>query len=119
MDELLQELRADLDPDAFWQSVETNLKAGRLRMILVADALPAELVRIIEFLNEQMTPAEVLGVELRQYVNGAHTVYVPRVVGRTASAVDTKSRTGQGGQQWTRESFLEAAETGAQPRRWR
>ena len=53
--------------------METNLSVGRIRLLFVADALPAELVRIIEFLNEQMNPAEVLGVELRQYTGGRHT----------------------------------------------
>jgi hypothetical protein len=106
-EQLLAELRPDLDPGEFWKAVETNLAAGRIRMLLVADVLPPELVRIIEFLNEQMNPAEVLGVELRQYVSGVHTLYVPRVVGRTATAVTAKSSTG--GQQWDRELFLHAA----------
>jgi hypothetical protein len=73
----------------------------------VADALPAELVRIIEVLNEQTNPAEVLGVELRQYVGGGHTAYVPRVVGRTSMAVAAKA-TGVG-QQWTEDRLLDAA----------
>ena len=41
-------------------------------MIFVADALPYGLVRVIEFLNEQMSPAEVLGVELCQFVADGH-----------------------------------------------
>jgi hypothetical protein len=86
------------------------LKAGRIRMLFVADALPPELVRIIEFLNEQMSPAEVLGVELQQFVGEQHTVYVPRVVGRTSGAVATKGGPGQGGQLWDRDLFLAAAE---------
>jgi hypothetical protein len=57
---LLAELRPDVDPLEFWKAVETNLSAGRIRMLFVADELPDELVRIIEFLNEQMNPAEVL-----------------------------------------------------------
>ena len=64
-DDLITALRPDLDPEEFWKTVEANLGAGRIRMLFVADALPAELVRVIEFLNEQMNPAEVLGVELR------------------------------------------------------
>ena len=83
IEELLEQLRPELDPAEFWRTVETNLKAGRIRMLFVADALPPELIRIIEFLNEQMSPAEVLGVELQQFVGDQHTVYVPRVVGRT------------------------------------
>jgi hypothetical protein len=76
-------------------------------MLFVADALPLELVRIIEFLNEQMSPAEILGVELRQYVNGQHVVYVPRVVGATATAMTVKGVTQT--TVWDRDSFLAAA----------
>jgi hypothetical protein len=106
-EQLLAELRPDLDVEEFWSAVATNLAAGRVRMLFVADALPPELVRIIEFLNEQMSPAEVLGVELRQYVGGEHTVYVPHVVGR--STVAAAAKTGPAGRQWDRDSFLNAA----------
>ena len=44
------------DVDEFWQDVETNLRAARLRLLFVADGIPAELARVVEFLNEQMTP---------------------------------------------------------------
>ena len=106
-DELVRDLREGLDPEEFWQKVEANLKVGRLRMLFVADALPPELVRIIEFLNEQMDPAEVLGVELRQYVSGGHVVFVPQVIGRTPIAVDNKA--------WTEETFLAAAQARRPP----
>src|SRR6266511_4034541 len=108
-EQLLAELCPDLDVQEFWSTVATNLAAGRVRMLFVADALPAELVRIIEFLNEQMNPAEVLGVELRQYVGGGHTVYVPRVIGRMTMAVATKASAT--GQLWTEGTFLDAART--------
>lgn len=110
VDELLEQLRPGLDPAEFWRTVETNLKAGRIRMLFVADALPPELVRVIEFLNEQMSPAEVLGVELQQFVGEQHIVYVPRVVGRTSGAVATKGGAGQAGQTWDRDSFFSAAQ---------
>ena len=108
-EELVTALREGIDPEEFWKAVETNLTGGRIRMLFVADALPTELVRIIEFLNEQMNPAEVLGVELHQYVGGGHTVYVPSVVGRTSLAVAAKA--GSAGQQWNEDSFLDAART--------
>jgi len=44
------------DPEQFWAKVKTNLQAGRIRMLFVADAIPPELRRIVEFLNEQMDP---------------------------------------------------------------
>lgn len=108
-EDLVSALAPGIDPEEFWQTVDTNLRAGRIRMLFVADALPRELVRVIEFLNEQMSPAEVLGVELRQYVGSGQTVYVPRVVGRTSAAVAVKGKSA--GTQWTEASFLDAAET--------
>lgn len=58
-----------------------------------------------------MTPAEVLGVELRQYVNGEHIAYVPRVVGQTAAAIGQKSVAGNR-RQWDEDSFRETMEEG-------
>jgi hypothetical protein len=55
--------RENADVDEFWSTVATNLKAGRVRLMFVADVIPPELKRVIEFLNEQMNPAEVIGLE--------------------------------------------------------
>jgi len=113
-EELVSDFTSGLDVEDFWRQVEVNLRSGRVRLIFVADVLPPELVRVIEFLNEQMSPAEVLGVELRQYLSKAvssgppQIVLVPRVVGRTSAAVATKVRA-SGGQLWSRASLLDYA----------
>lgn len=75
-----------LAADDFWRRVDGNLRAGRLRLLFVADAIPATLQRIIEFLNEQMTQCEVLGVEIRQYVADGHQVLAPTVIGQTSES---------------------------------
>jgi hypothetical protein len=62
-------------------------------MLFVADVIPPELRRIIEFLNEQMDPAEVLGVEIKQYVGEGMKTLVPRVIGQTAEAEGKKGGT--------------------------
>ena len=68
-DEVLSEfLNQTLEIDEFWLQVKTNLQAGRIRMIFLADEIPSELRRVVEFLNEQMDPAEVLAIEIRQFV---------------------------------------------------
>jgi hypothetical protein len=103
-DELLAEMVPDTDSETFWQRVGANLAAGRIRLVFVADVLPAELIRIIEFLNEQMSPAEVLGVEVQQYVGSGEQVLVPRVVGRTSDAVAAKQTAA--GRAWDEEGFL-------------
>lgn len=48
---------------------------------------PRELRRLIEFLNEQFTKIEVLGVELRQYVGQGIKALVPRVQDGSASVI--------------------------------
>lgn len=77
----------------WWQQAETNLRAGRLRLLFLADVIPAELRRIIEFLNEQMADTEVLGVEVRNYQGGDLRALVPRVIGLTEAAKERKGRT--------------------------
>jgi hypothetical protein len=76
--------------DGFWTDVKTNLEAGRIRLVFVADKIPSTLLRIVEFLNGQMDPCEVIAVELRQYLHEADgktiRTLVPRVHGLTATA---------------------------------
>jgi hypothetical protein len=95
------------DVSEFWQAVKTNLQAGRVRLVFVADRIPAELRRIIEFLNDQMDPAEVIGVEVPQFVGEGRQALVPRVVGLTAEAERRKSISATGGRNWDRDSFFE------------
>jgi hypothetical protein len=97
----------DVDVDDFWRTVEQNLREGNVRLVFVADRLPPELVRIIEFLNERMSPTEVLGVEVSQYVGEDEQLFVPELVGKTARAVTTKGKTQ--GRSWDEPSFLAAA----------
>ena len=113
-------LREDVDPadcllaflhqtadDEFWQAVKTNLLAGRIRMIFVADRISPELRRIVEFLNNQMDPAEVLAVEIPQYTGQGFSTFVPRLVGQSAAAQERKNRAAAGPKrQWDEESFL-------------
>jgi hypothetical protein len=96
-------------PDAvhtFWSNVKTNLQAGRVRMVFVADLIPVELRRIVEFLNQQMDPAEVLAVEVKQFVGDGVRTLVPRVIGQTTGAMQKKQSESGGGSIWTEERFL-------------
>jgi hypothetical protein len=77
--------------ESFWMTVKTNLKAGRVKMLFVADEIPNELKRIIEFLNEQMDPAEVLGVQVKQFANENFKAIIPSIFGQTSSAQSRKS----------------------------
>lgn len=94
--------------DAYWQAVKTNLAAARIRLIFVADIIPAGLLRIVEFLNAHTDPIEILAVEIRQYQDEAgRRMLVPRVLGVTTESVDRKSvqRTKR---QWDEASFRAA-----------
>ncbi len=106
-DELVRLHRPDLEPEDFWRVVGDNLASGRIRMVFVADKLPPELVRIIEFLNEQLSTAEVLGVAVPQFVGQNVQVLVPRVVGATQAAAATKQAAT--GTAWDEETFIAAA----------
>lgn len=86
----------DVDSEAFWERAKTNLQAGKVRMLFVADVVPPELRRVVEFLNTQMDPAEVLALEVRQYAGGQLKTLVPRLIGQTAEAQQKKRPTGGG-----------------------
>jgi hypothetical protein len=89
--ELVKALGIDqTDIDDFWQKVASNLRSGRIRMLFVADVIPAELKRIVEFLNIQMNPAMVLALELRQFTGGDVKTFVPVVFGQTQRAIQEK-----------------------------
>lgn len=76
--------------EPFWQTVEQNLRIGRLRLIFVSDSIPRELRRIVEFLNEQMGRTEVLTVEIKQFTGSGARVMAPRVLGATEKARQRK-----------------------------
>lgn len=99
-------LGPEADQEKFWLKVKTNLQAGKVRMVFVADEIPPELRRVVEFLNAQMDPAEVLAVEIRQFVGEGLKTLVPRVIGQTIEA-QTKKAVGSGeARQWDEASFF-------------
>ncbi|MDB5603510.1 MAG: hypothetical protein JWP25_410 [Bradyrhizobium sp.] len=97
-------LGSDEGINEFWQRVKTNLQAKKLRLLFVADVIPMELRRIVEFLNEQMDPTEVLAVELRQFTSGELRTIVPTVYGQTQATA--AKRTGSI-QRWDEASVFE------------
>lgn len=105
----LEALIGDRSPKDFWKQVKTNLQAGRVRMLFVADVIPDELRRIVEFMNEQMDPAEVLAVEVRRFASDTVQTLVPRVIGNSAQAQTRKG--GQGGFHWDEAKFMAALKT--------
>lgn len=94
-------------PAQFWVEVEKNLTAGKIRLLFVADMIPRELQRIVEFLNKQMAPAEVLAVEIKQFVGSDHRTLVPRVIGQTVEAERAKAAGPRATRQWDEGTFFE------------
>lgn len=90
--------------ESYWEQVETNLRAGKIRLVFVADEIPPELRRIVEFLNTYTSPVEVLAVEIHQYVGEGLRTLVPRVIGQTAQAQGWKRPTGS--RKWDEASFF-------------
>jgi hypothetical protein len=93
------------DYDDYWTRVKTNLEAKRLRLVFVADDIPASLQTVVEFLNEQMKSAEVLAVEVKQHRGRGQTVLTTQLIGRTSTAQHTKSVREK--REWTNELALE------------
>src|ERR1700674_4460388 len=58
-EKLTEFLEGDMEPEDFWQLAEKNLQDRNIRLLFVADEIPTELQRIVEFLNAQMDRTEV------------------------------------------------------------
>lgn len=116
LDTVLAEIAGLTNEDeinSYWQIVEKNLREGKVRLVFVADEIPRELQRLVEFMNEKMNDIEVLAVEVKQFLGGAKTAVVPRVIGLTEAARQKSERTASTPQRSTnRQSFLESLPAG-------
>jgi hypothetical protein len=91
-DQLLAEFLGDgAEPEEFWPQVDANFAAGRIKLVFVADVIPRELARIVEFLNEQMK-ADVRAVELSWFEGQGIRAFTPRIIGETERAQAAKGR---------------------------
>ena len=101
--ELSEFLNEAKDADDYWEDVKSNLQTGKIRLLFVADVIPSELRRVIEFLNQQMIRAEVLGIEIKRYSGNDLQTYVPRVFGQSEQIKASKTRSKR---KWDEPSFL-------------
>jgi hypothetical protein len=102
-------LGEEADPDTFWANVKRNLEARKVRMVFVADVISDELRRIVEFLNEQMDPAEVLALEIKQYTARDLRTLVCNLIGQTARAEVRKGTSRGPARTWDEEAFFSGA----------
>jgi len=110
-EKLREFLEEELEPEDFWQNAERNLRDRNIRLLFVADFIPAELQRIVEFLNDQMDKTEVLAIEIKQFV-GAQGLrsLVPRVIGQTSEGQQKKASGTRATKGWNEEKLLSAVE---------
>ena len=107
-DEILQEFLGDeKEPAQFWDLARTNLQAGKIRLVFVADIISPELRRIVEFLNKQMSPAEVIALEVKQFVGDGTKTLVPKLIGRTSEAEMRKVSTSESRRIWNQDEFFD------------
>ena len=67
--ELNDHLLDGMSHDEFWEAVASNLRERKLQLVIVADEVPQELYRILDFLDEKMPSIEVFAVSIKQYAN--------------------------------------------------
>jgi len=109
--ELRERLGID-NVDDFWTHVRDNLATGKLRLLFVADSIPDELKRIVEFLNNQMSRTEVLAVEIKQYQHGGKVAIMPRVFGESSMSSQAKGNVSRSrATPWTWDEFREVLQT--------
>jgi len=105
-EEIRERLGPGVDPVDLWERTSTNLSAGRMRLVFVADYIPPELRRIVEYLNLQMRETDVAAVEIKQYAGGGLKTLVPKVIGLTEmKRVSTPARVAH---VWDESSFFTA-----------
>lgn len=118
-DRLADLMRMETDAESFWERVKTNLQAGRIRMVFVADIIPAELRCVVEFLNRQMDPAEVLAVEIKQFVDQTLRLktLVPTVIGQSVASQTRRSVGSTRGERIAVEEYLQVIASAGSPER--
>jgi len=96
IDEVIRNAFGREDIEAFWHDVDENLQKGKVRLVIAADELRPEVRRTIEYLNAEMSTAEIYGLELRCYGNDSDSlVLVPYLIGQTQATADRKGRGGR------------------------
>lgn len=103
--------------EAYLDTVEENVRKGRIRMIVFTEQCPAELRRLVEFLNHQLENSEVLLIEAKQYRRNGFRIVVPSVFGYASPRRLSRKVAGQSqdfletDKKWNKDSFFEEAKS--------
>lgn len=112
---LQQALGVTMSADEYWAGVGENLARGRIRGFVVADEIPEELRRIIEYLNEQLGESRFLALEVPQFKAGnGVTTLVPQIVAGSLEPPVKPAGPRPGGQ-WDAERIIAAIEEKGDP----
>jgi hypothetical protein len=85
-----------------------------MRLLFVADVIPPELERIVEFLNKNIGSVDVAAIEIKQFVGGVQTTLVSRLLGQSAATRQSKS-VARNQRSWDEESFLARLQDTGEP----
>lgn len=109
-------LGGEIDEYEFWASLEENIKRKKLRMIFVCDSISQSLKRVIEFLSDLLSPAEIYGIEVRQFIGNGLKIYTPHVIGFSAEAIKKRTGGDRKAIKWCEETFLKDVSACSGPR---
>lgn len=101
-----REVVEEISTDDFWDSVQANLQAERMRLVFVADQIPDTLQAMIKFLDRKLDGVEVYGVEIRQYETQNATLLSSSVIGNNPIETPKKAYV-RGFRNWDDASFTE------------
>jgi hypothetical protein len=91
---LYEELLGSVDEGLIaelWSNASRNIAEGKLRLVVVADDMPATTLRIIEYLNSQMERTEVFAVKIAQLLNGSDRMLASSVLNRSQETIERKN----------------------------
>jgi hypothetical protein len=112
---LQQALGVAMSADEYWAAVGENLARGRIRGFIVADEIPAELRRIIEYLNDQLGDSRFLALEVPQFRAADRvTTLVPQIVAGSLEP-PVKQASSRPSGQWDADRIIAAIEEKGEP----
>lgn len=98
----------DINSSAFWSQVDQNMRDGTMKLLFVADEIPLELRRIVEFLNDQGMRAEVHAISLNYFRSeDGQMALAPQRFGKNAQTEARRARKAEGKPPISNEEWLD------------
>lgn len=112
---LQRALGVAMSADEYWAAVGENLARGRIRGFIVADEIPEELRRIVEYLNDQLGDSRFLALEVPQFkAPDGVTTLVPQIVAGSLEPPIKQASSRPSGQ-WDAERVIAAIDDKGEP----